>query len=70
MNHPQQLSRTERLARVEARLRVMSELMEGGTYDSVSLTDVWPGLHDELQELAGELGDLITTPPSDPPPRK
>jgi hypothetical protein len=76
MNHTQGLTNVERLARLEERLRMLSYLA-AGPHESVPPTDVWMGLHAELEELAGELhevlvglpGEIQDAVPVDPAPR-
>jgi hypothetical protein len=76
MNHTQRLTNGERLARLEARLEMLSYLA-AGRHESVPPTDVWAGLHAELEELAGELhevraglpGEIQDASPLDPAPR-
>jgi hypothetical protein len=64
MNHTQGLTNGERLARLEERLRMLSYLA-AGRHESVPPTDVWTGLHAELEELAGELHEVRTGLPGE-----
>jgi hypothetical protein len=77
MNHTHGLTNGERLARLEERLQMLSYLA-AGRHESVPPTDVWMGLHAELEELAGELhevriglpGEIQDALPVDPAPRQ